>query len=35
MAKQVLSVKIDTNVYQQLRNEVGRGKISANLWKKQ
>ena len=28
MAKQMLSVKIDANVYQQLRSEVGKGNIS-------
>ena len=28
MVKQMLSVKIDTNVYQQLRNEIGKGNIS-------
>ena len=28
MVKQMLSVKIDANVYQQLRSEVGKGNIS-------
>jgi len=28
MVKQILSVKIDANVYQQLRSEVGKGNIS-------
>jgi hypothetical protein len=28
MVKQMLSVKIDVNVYQQLRSEVGKGNIS-------
>jgi len=28
MVKQMLSVKIDANVYQQLRSEIGKGKIS-------
>ena len=28
MVKQMLSVKIDANVYQQLRSEIGKGNIS-------
>ena len=28
MVKQMLSIKIDANVYQQLRSEVGKGNIS-------
>jgi len=28
MVKQMLSVKIETGIYQQLRNEVGKGNIS-------
>ncbi len=28
MEKQVLSVKVDVNLYYQLKNEVGKGKIS-------
>ena len=28
MVKQMLSVKIDASVYQQLRNEIGKGNIS-------
>jgi hypothetical protein len=28
MVKQMLSVKIDANVYQQLRSEIGKGHIS-------
>lgn len=28
MAKQMLSVKIEANIYQQLRSEIGKGSIS-------
>jgi hypothetical protein len=29
MTKQILSVKIDTNIYRQLKNEIGKGNVSS------
>ena len=33
MEKQVVSIRINSNLYQQLKSEVGRGKISAFIEK--